>query len=143
MHVKTWLEQLGPSRYEEVFAENDVDLEALCLLTDAELEKLSVSLGHRKKLLKAIAELNKRSVPAPSATRTRSSPPSPEPLSTEAERSQLTVMLCDLVGSTELSTKLDPEPLRDLMQAYQRTCREVIGEPKGRTKGARLDDSEN
>ena len=101
--VRQWLEQLGLSQYAEVFAENDVDLEALCLLTDADLEKLGVSLGHRKKLLKAIADLNERAVPAPSATPTQPSPPSPEPSSAEAERRQLTVMFCDLVGSTALS----------------------------------------
>jgi len=107
--IQPWLEQLGLSQYAEVFAENDVDLEALCLLTDAELRNLGVSLGHRKKLLKAIAELNGRSAPAPSASPVQPSPPSPESPGTEGERRQLTVLFCDLVGFTELASRVDPE----------------------------------
>src|SRR5262245_30528341 len=111
--ITQWLEQLGLSQYAEVFAENDVDLEALRLLNDAELERLGVSLGHRKKLLRAIGEFSEGRTPAPGAA------PSPGFSGAEAQRRQLTVMFCDLAGSTALATKLDPEALRDLMQAYQ------------------------
>ena len=117
--VRQWLEHLGLTQYAGVFAENDVDLEALRLLAESDLEKLGVSLGHRKKLLKAMAGLNGAESLAPRAQANQS-------LGTQAERRQLTVMFCDLVGSTELATKLDPEQLRDLMQAYQRACGEVI-----------------
>ena len=115
MHtVRQWLEQLGLPQYAEIFAENDVDFEALHLLAESDLEKLGVSLGHRKKLLKAVSELDgglalKR-----------------ESIGAESERRQLTIMFCDLVGSTELSRKLDPEQLREVMRAYQQACRHVI-----------------
>lgn len=117
--VKQWLDELGLPQYAELFADNDVDFEALCLLTDAELEKVGVSLGHRKKLLKALGELGERRAPAPGTELVGPNLGPPDASSSEAERRQLTVMFCDLVGSTELSTKLDPEQLRDLMQAYQ------------------------
>jgi class 3 adenylate cyclase len=124
-----WLQELGLERYVPVFAENDVDLEALRLLTDAELEKLGVSLGHRKKLLKATAELNAGPSPAPTVQPIQERPPARQSVGPEAERRQLTVLFCDLVGSTALAQKLDPEELRDLMQAYQRACRDVIARP--------------
>ena len=129
--IRQLLEQVGLSQYIEVFTENDVDLEALRLLTDAELEKVGVSLGHRKKLLKAIAELNGSLAPARGTLASQTESAAQASASAEAERRQLTVMFCDLVGSTELSTKLDPEQLRDLMQAYQRTCGEVIARYDG------------
>ncbi len=124
--LRAWLQTLGLERYAQLFAESEVDLEALCLLGEQDFEKLGVPLGPTKKLLKAIAELNGAEASAatpqavPDQTHTARAP------GAEAERRQLTVMFCDLVGSTELATKLDPEHLRDLMQAYQRTCGEVI-----------------
>jgi class 3 adenylate cyclase len=129
--LSRWLQELGLERYAPVFADNDVDLEALGLLTDAELEKLGVSLGHRKKLLKAIAELNGSSPPALARPAVPEHFAVQQPSRAEAERRQLTVMFCDLAGSTELATRLDPEQLRDLMQTYQRTCGEVIARYEG------------
>ena len=126
--VRQWLEQLGLPQYAEVFADNDVDLEALRFLTEGDLEKLGISLGNRKKLLNAIAQLDGRRPPPTSAS---DKSVYPEPPRTEAERRQLTVLFCDLVGSTELATKLDPEQLRDLMQAYQRACGDVIERYEG------------
>jgi class 3 adenylate cyclase/tetratricopeptide (TPR) repeat protein len=120
--VKQWLEQLGLPQYTEVFTENDVDLEALRFLTDGDLERLGISLGNRKKLLNAIAGLDRTAQPVGAPD---NHPPQLAPRK-EAERRQLTVLFCDLVGSTELATKLDPEQLRDLMEAYQRACGEVI-----------------
>jgi class 3 adenylate cyclase len=130
--VRHWLEQLGLSQYAEIFAENDVDLETLHLLTDADLERLGVSLGHRRKLLKAIVELedNEAAPPTkviPESTSTRE----PEMMGTAAERRQLTVMFCDLVGSTALSEQLDPEELREVVRAYQETCTGVIRRYEG------------
>src|SRR5215510_11505434 len=106
--VGQWLEQLGLPQYAKTFAENDVDLEALRLLSENDLEKLGVSLGNRKKLLKAIAKLNEVNAPAAPQTLRGQVPPQ-ETSTAEAERRQLTVMFCDLVGSTELAGKFDPE----------------------------------
>ncbi|HMK21460.1 MAG TPA: adenylate/guanylate cyclase domain-containing protein, partial [Terriglobales bacterium] len=122
--LTAWLQKLGLERYAQLFAENEVDLEALRLLGEQDFEKLGIPLGSRKKLLKAIVELN-------GAQGVSSQLPLQGSLSAEAERRQLTVLFCDLVGSTELATKLDPEQLRDLMQAYQRACRDVIGRYDG------------
>jgi class 3 adenylate cyclase/tetratricopeptide (TPR) repeat protein len=128
--VRQWLAQLGLPQYAEVFERNAVDLELLCELTDEDLEKVGVqALGHRKKLLKAIAELNGGGPPTPAPIQL--SPPPQESISAQAERRQLTVMFCDLVGSTALSQRLDPEELRDLMQTYQRACGEVVARYEG------------
>jgi len=127
MHTfSTLLHELGLERYSAIFAENDVDLEALLLLSERELQELGITLGHRKKLLKAIGELNGGEKTAATVQLTSASPIPREFVSAEAERRQLTVMFCDLVGSTALAERLDPEELRDLMQSYQRTCRAVI-----------------
>jgi class 3 adenylate cyclase len=123
--VAEWLATLGLSEYTDRFAENDVDASVLHLLTDQDLKELGVSLGHRRKMLAAIAELE-------SAARVSSQfAYSPEPKrQDEAERRQLSVMFCDLVGSTSLSTRLDPEDLRAVIGAYHRCCTELI-EHKG------------
>jgi len=121
--LSEWLEALGLMRYTSVFEENGVDMESLRLLNETELEKLGVLLGHRKKLLNAIATLGPEQVTAPPRvefTKERASP------SSAAERRQLTVMFCDLVGSTALAERLDPEELRDLMRSYQHACRGVV-----------------
>ena len=120
--VDEWLERLGLSRYRPVFAEHDIDREILPDLTDQDLEKLGVSLGHRKKLLRAIAELGRQESAAQRE---------PEAAPRAAERRQLTVLFCDLVGSTELSARLDPEDLRDVMLAYQAACTDVIARFEG------------
>src|SRR5271163_3918103 len=121
MDVGDWLRSVGLGQYEAVFRESEIDPEVLPELTDADLEKLGVPLGHRKRLLKAISNL------ASPAQRT----PLPRlaPVLTEtdaAERRQLTVMFCDLVGSTALSAKLDPEDLHGLIGAYHRCCTEQV-----------------
>ena len=120
--VKQWLEQLGLPQYAEVFAENDVDLDAVRFLGDSDLEKLGISLGNRKKLLNAIARLDGHAA-VPGGSDRPTDQPSHH---AEAERRQLTVMFCDLVGSTELSRQHDPEQLRELMHAYQQACGSVI-----------------
>src|SRR5690348_17254243 len=100
------------SDYAQRFAENDIDVSVLRHLTDRDLKELGVSLGHRRKMLAAIMEL--AVVAQPQAT----APPPALQLQDGAERRQLTVMFCDLVGSTALATKLDPEDLRDVIGAY-------------------------
>jgi class 3 adenylate cyclase/tetratricopeptide (TPR) repeat protein len=118
--IDQWLEQLGLSRYAAVFSDNDIDFEVLPDLNDEDLAALGISLGHRKKLLRAIAALAK------SGAETTAPPATPARTIALPERRQLTVMFCDLVGSTELSTRLDPEDLRDVMQRFQEACVEVI-----------------
>jgi class 3 adenylate cyclase len=125
-YVAQWLKQLGLTQYASVFAENDIDEEVLPELTDAELEKLGVTLGHRKKLLKAIAKLRDDEFPLADSDTPSSQWPTIAPESSEPERRHLTVMFCDLVGSTQLSQKLDPEDLRDITRAYQDACKLAI-----------------
>src|SRR5262249_22571849 len=103
--VADWLASIGLREYAQPFADNAIDLSFICELTEQALRELGVLLGHRRKLLHAIAELD-GVAPAPTKTATK-----PE-LRDEAERRQLTVMICDLVGSTALSARLDPEDLR-------------------------------
>ena len=118
--VRGWLRSLGLGQYETLFRENDIDAEILGDLTDRDLEKIGVSLGHRKRLLKAVAAL---AGPVP-ASPTTSTPI--RPASDAAERRQLTVMFCDLVGSTAMSARLDPEDMREIVGAYHRCCAELI-----------------
>ncbi|MFO1069269.1 MAG: adenylate/guanylate cyclase domain-containing protein [Geminicoccaceae bacterium] len=124
MDVAVWLRGLGLERYAETFEANAIDRDVLPDLTDADLEKLGVLLGHRKKLLKAIADLADRGRPAVAPAPTAASE-SPDRTS-GAERRQLTVMFCDLVGSTALSAQLDPEDMREVIRDYQDTCAGVI-----------------
>lgn len=112
--VQEWLGALGLGQYAGVFEENAVDEEVLGDLTDEDLEKIGVKLGHRKKLLKAIAGLKGTGL-----RQTTAGAGVEPPRTADAERRQLTVMFCDLVGSTELSQTLDPEELREINRAYQ------------------------
>ncbi len=123
MHdVARWLEGLGLGQYASAFATNDVELRALPHLTDQDLRELGVSLGHRRVLLAAIAELSDQVDGA-----TENTAPTRYPGEAEAERRHLTVMFCDVVGSTALSERLDPEDLREVLRAYQETCADFVG----------------
>ncbi len=117
--IAVWLSGLGLERYTAAFLENDVDGDMLGRLTGDDLKDIGVaSLGHRKKLLDAITVLNGAAIaPAP--------PPASAAKQQDAERRQLTVMFIDLVGSTALSAKLDPEDMREIIRLYQNT---VAGE---------------
>ena len=119
MDIAQWLHGLGLAEYEGIFRENAIDAEVLRELSEADLEKLGVVLGHRKRLLRAIAALDEGAGPR------GAQPASTAP--TEAERRQLTVMFCDLVGSTALSTRHDPEDLRELIGDYHRAVTETVG----------------
>ncbi|UQD96026.1 adenylate/guanylate cyclase domain-containing protein [Bradyrhizobium japonicum] len=121
MDVEKWLRGLGLQQYVAAFRDNAVDPEILPELTDADLEKLGVVLGHRKRLLKAIAALA-ASAAAVQATTVGSA----QPHGNDAERRQLTVMFCDLVGSTTLSARLDPEDMREVLGRYHRCVAETI-----------------
>ena len=124
--IAEWLEILGLGQYAQRFAENDIDPSVLRDLTDHDLEKIGVSLGHRRKMLRAIAELDHATGPKPAKTATE--PRRPD----EAERRHLTVMFCDLVGSTALAARLDPEDMRALIGAYHNCIAEVIGRYQGK-----------
>ena len=129
MDVAAWLRGLGLEQYAQLFRDNDIDGEILCGMTDDDLKELGISsFGHRRRLLNAITALcgepPTRDV-AQSATSATSAPTSPPPI--DAERRQLTVMFCDLVGSTALSTRHDPEDLRELIGDYHRAVAETVG----------------
>jgi hypothetical protein len=112
--IADWLKELGMSEYTQRFVENRIDLSVLPDLTDQDLEKLGVLLGDRRKLLRAIRDLGGVSVAATPPI----GPVETEPARRDdAERRQLTVMFADLVGSTALSTKLDPEDLRSVIDS--------------------------
>jgi class 3 adenylate cyclase len=112
MDVGDWLRSLGLAQYDAAFRDNEIDAEVLPKLTGEDLKELGVgALGHRRKILSAIAELHaSAAAPAPA----------------QAERRRLTVMFCDLVGSTALSGRLDPEDLRGIIGAYHRCCATLI-----------------
>jgi predicted ATPase/class 3 adenylate cyclase len=129
MDVTAWLRGLGLEQYIQHFRDNDIDGETLCGMTAEDLKELGISsFGHRRRLFKAITVLRGESATgnvAQSATRATSAPSSPPP--NDAERRQLTVMFCDLVGSTALSTRFDPEDLRELIGNYHRAVADTVG----------------
>jgi SAM domain (Sterile alpha motif) len=111
--IADWLEKLGMSEYARRFAENGIDFAVLPDLTDQDLKEIGVLLGHRRKLLRAIAELNEVEKGPPKAAPLAAAPVAPQDV---AERRQVTVMFSDLVGSTALSARMDPEDLHSRPQ---------------------------
>src|SRR5277367_4517370 len=112
MSVADWLKGLDLGQYAQAFADNDIDLALAATLTDADLKEIGIaSLGHRRKLLAAAAALTGKP-PAPQPT------PPPPPPGQDAERRPITVMFCDLVGSTSLAARLDAEDWRNLVGSY-------------------------
>jgi len=118
--IVDWLEKLGLGQYAQRFAENDITFAILPHLTDQDLKELGVtSLGHRRQLLLAIAEISSR--------RKDLAPPTSAAASHETgERRQVTVLFSDLVGSTALSARMDPEDLRELISAYHKCVAEAV-----------------
>ena len=142
MDISALLRSLEMQQYAQTFRDNAIDLSVLPDLTDQDLEKLGVSLGHRRKLLRAIADLEAIEKSAPAGAAAPTAPAVPRPLDT-AERRQLTVMFCDLVGSTALSARLDPEDMREIDRRVsplllgadhqgRRVCRQVHGRRRAR-----------
>jgi class 3 adenylate cyclase/tRNA A37 threonylcarbamoyladenosine biosynthesis protein TsaE len=128
MDIVVWLRSLGLQRYEAAFRENEIDETVLPSLTEEHLKQLGVTaLGHRVKLLDAIAALRSDATDKPPLVDagTASSTPSPHP-EDRAERRQVTVMFSDLVGSTALSARMDPEDLREIISAYQKCVAETV-----------------
>src|SRR6516162_463487 len=117
--IAEWLASIGLSEYAQRFADNAIDLSVIRDLTEQDLKDLGVLLGHRRKILRAIAELD-GVAPVPIETAT-------EPVARdEAERRHLTVMICDLVGSTALSARLDPEDMNAVIDAYHAACARIM-----------------
>src|SRR3954462_12003647 len=117
--IAEWLASLGLGEYAQCFAENAIDLSVVPDLTEQDLKDLGVLVGHRRKVLRAIADMKGSVVPTPL--------PAPKPVPrTDAERRQLTILCCDLVGSSELSVRLDPEDLRRVIAAYHASIKEVV-----------------
>jgi predicted ATPase/class 3 adenylate cyclase len=121
--LEDWLTGIGLVRYAELFAAHAIDLDVLADLNDSDLEHLGIPLGDRKRLLKAIAART------PAVPEQRASAPSAA--REEAERRQVTIMFCDLVGWTQLSTRLDPEDLREVLAAYHDACNRTIARYAG------------
>jgi class 3 adenylate cyclase len=120
MDIAAWLRSLGLEQYEPAFRANEIDYEVVPELTEADLITLGLPLGPRRKLFRAIAVLREGASPSPAAEEVR------QAHAPEAERRQLTVMFCDLVGSTALSARLDPEELREVISAYHRSVAEAV-----------------
>jgi class 3 adenylate cyclase/predicted ATPase len=126
MDVGDWLSSLDLGRYEGAFRDSSIDVDVLPDLTDGDLEKLGVILGDRKRLLRAIAALG-----ATDGSATATSPAAAPKSTDVAERRQLTVMFCDLVGSTALSARLDPEDMREVIGAYHHCCADYVARDGG------------
>ena len=121
--VTQWLEAQGLAQYAPVFAENDIDLDVLAELSEADLEKLGLSLGHRRKLLRALDAKRRAEAPPQQAP---AAPAASIKAEAEAERRQIKVQFCDLVGSTELASAVDPEDASALLRRYQDACAGII-----------------
>ncbi|QIO64011.1 AAA family ATPase [Rhizobium leguminosarum] len=116
MDIGDWLRRIGLERYDSLFRENEIDDQVLPEIRELDLERFGIPFGHRKLIMKAIRSETHSAVPD---------------LLASAERRQLTVMFCDLVGSTALSATLDPEDMRSIIATYQRCCSTLIEENGG------------
>jgi class 3 adenylate cyclase len=129
MEIAAWLRSLGLERYGPAFRENEIDFDVLPDLTESDLVTLRLPLGPRRKLLKAIAELREGTPPSPAAPEVPERPVSAR--LSQAERRQLTVMFCDLVGSTPLSAHLDPEDLHEVIGRYHACVAQTVSRHGG------------
>jgi class 3 adenylate cyclase len=129
MDIGDWLRSLDLGRYEQAFRDNQIDEQILLSLTGEDLKEIGVGpVGHRRKLLEAIAAL---SAGKPSPSLQRSAPAAASDTHSSAERRQLTIMFCDLVGSTALAARLDPEDLREVLGAYHRAVSDAVAAAGG------------
>ena len=119
--VADWLEKLGLGQYAQRFAENGISFAVLPHLTDQDLKEIGVLLGHRRKMLRPLLNWQKKEPPTATCTRRLL-----RRLQDTAERRQVTVMFSDLVGSTALSARMDPEDLREVISAYQKCVAETV-----------------
>ncbi len=132
--VAAWLESLGLDRYRELFEQNAITWDVLPELNDGDLASMGIVLGHRKQLLRAMAQLSQRSEVDTASTSALPTAKETTPSSScldQAERRQLTVMFCDLVGSTALAQRLDPEDLQEIIRWFLDACGKAIGRFNG------------
>jgi SAM domain (Sterile alpha motif) len=127
--IRKWLESIGLGQYADAFDANEIGMDLLRHVDDQMLKDIGVSIGgHRLRIRNAIAKL----APAPVAeVNSRPAVPAHETLAASAERRHLTIMFCDLVGSTALSTRLDHEELQEIIGGYHRRCADVITKSDG------------
>ena len=118
MDIGQWLNAIGLGQYETLFREHEIDTDVLVDLTEADLEKIGVPLGQRKRLMRAITALAADGAPPAAKPAPAQRPPPPPAARADAERRPITVMFCDLVGSTSLAARLDAEDWRNLVGAY-------------------------
>jgi class 3 adenylate cyclase len=131
LDIDGWLRGIGLEQYAQTFRDNEIDEAVLPNLTSEDLRELGVTIvGHRRKLLTAIGELS-GSPTAPITIAELPAAAEPQRAGDTAERRQLTVMFVDLVGSTALSARLDPEDMREIVGAYHRSCAEQITKAGG------------
>jgi class 3 adenylate cyclase/predicted ATPase len=125
--IAQWLEGLGLGRHAQTFADNGIDIDILSSLTEDDFRELGLNLGDRRRVQRALQP------ESPGPKETAGSEPTNEQIASvsDAERRQLTVLFCDLVGSTALATRLDPEDMRDVLRAYQEACAGVIARYDG------------
>jgi class 3 adenylate cyclase len=122
--IRKWLEAIGLGQYADAFEANEIGMDLLRQVDDQMLRDIGVSIGgHRLRIRNAIAKLTAAHAADVNASATT---PTHETTAPSAERRQLTVMFCDLVGSTALSARLDPEDLRSVISAYHRCCTELV-----------------
>jgi class 3 adenylate cyclase len=124
VRIARWLKRLGLDQYARAFKEHSIGFDVLPQLRDEDLKELGVPLGDRKRLLKAIADL--RMAPESADDAMKSAAARGPIHRVDPERRQLTLLFCDLVASTELSARLDPEDLREVMHAYQACVAAVV-----------------
>ena len=141
MDIGVWLRSLSLEEYEAAFRDNAIDADVLHDLTDQDLKKLGVLLGHRRKLLRAIAALDGTAARRPGTATSQAyhaarvhalpKPPAPPAPETAGDRRHVTVMFCDLVDSTGIAAKLDAEEWRDLLGAYLEGASAAVTEMGG------------
>ena len=129
--IEQWLSGLGLDRYRNLFIEQAIDVGVLPELTDDDLKGLGIPLGHRKRLLRAIADLRAAAGASAGGTTVAATTAAATEAGAAADRRHITVLFCDLVGSTELSTLLDPEDLSTLLASYRRCCARVVTRWRG------------
>ena len=143
--IRKWLEAIGLGQYGDAFEANHIDMDLLQHVDDQTLKDIGIaSAGHRLRIRSSIAKMGSVTKPEVDAT---ADVAALEATAASAERRQLTVMFCDLVGSTALSARLDPEDLRGIISAYHRCCTELVERrpglveelaPDGKALGSRV-----
>ena len=124
MSIGTWLQKHGLGQYESLFVENAIDTDVLPEITEDDLAKLGIPIGDRKRLINSAKLRADDGTAAPGGNGAAEASTAPWTRAT-AERRHLTVMLCDLVGSTALSARLDPEDMRAVIDAYHAACARI------------------